>query len=149
MLVLKATSRHHQILIMASNPSSSPDTPVAIKISLSNGENRRFKLLLRELGPAHLTDRVCSSNIFCSIEPCGWFPFRRDRTNYVDRSFENFLPSPQIKTYSSRDSRTVLERTLLLTATILLYTSNSTVLPKPNSSSGSKSPLLIMYCQRQ
>ncbi|MCJ1427395.1 hypothetical protein MMC29_005298 [Sticta canariensis] len=40
------------------NPSPSPDTPITIKIALSNGENRRFKLALRDLGAVTLPDKL-------------------------------------------------------------------------------------------
>ena len=42
----------------STNPAPSPDTPITIKIALSNGENRRFKLALRELGANTLPDKV-------------------------------------------------------------------------------------------
>lgn len=41
------------------NPSPSPDTPITIKIALNNGENKRFKLALRDLGAISLPDKVC------------------------------------------------------------------------------------------
>lgn len=44
------------------NPSPSPDTPITIKIALNNGESRRFKLALRDLGAITLPDKVCRSS---------------------------------------------------------------------------------------
>ena len=43
----------------STTPAPSPDTPITIKIALDNGENRRFKLPLRELGANSLPDKVC------------------------------------------------------------------------------------------
>ncbi|KAI4284606.1 MAG: hypothetical protein L6R38_001307 [Xanthoria sp. 2 TBL-2021] len=42
------------------NPTPSSDTPIAIKLALNNGENRRFKLALRELGANTLPDKLRS-----------------------------------------------------------------------------------------
>ncbi|KAL8826649.1 MAG: hypothetical protein Q9191_003665 [Dirinaria sp. TL-2023a] len=44
----------------STNPAPSPDTPITIKIALNNGENRRFKLALRELGANTLPDQLRS-----------------------------------------------------------------------------------------
>ena len=40
------------------HPAVSPDQPITIKIALSNSENRRFKLALKELGANTLPDKV-------------------------------------------------------------------------------------------
>ncbi|KAL8675382.1 MAG: hypothetical protein Q9168_000213 [Polycauliona sp. 1 TL-2023] len=42
------------------NTTPSSDTPIAIKLALNNGENRRFKLALRELGANTLPDKLRS-----------------------------------------------------------------------------------------
>ncbi|KAL8687706.1 MAG: hypothetical protein Q9224_005074, partial [Gallowayella concinna] len=42
------------------NPTPSADTPIAIKLALNNGENRRFKLVLRDLGANTLPDKLRS-----------------------------------------------------------------------------------------
>ncbi|KAL8862597.1 MAG: hypothetical protein Q9178_001095 [Gyalolechia marmorata] len=42
------------------NSAPSSDTPIAIKLALNNGENRRFKLALRELGANTLPDKLRS-----------------------------------------------------------------------------------------
>ena len=40
-------------------PAPSPETAITIKVALNNGENRRFKLALRELQANTLPDKVC------------------------------------------------------------------------------------------
>ena len=45
-------------VMATANPTPSSDTPIAIKLALNNGENRRFKLALRELGANTLPDKV-------------------------------------------------------------------------------------------
>ncbi|KAL8732188.1 MAG: hypothetical protein Q9166_002935 [cf. Caloplaca sp. 2 TL-2023] len=42
----------------SSNPTPSLDTPIAIKLALNNGENRRFKIALRDLGANTLPDKL-------------------------------------------------------------------------------------------
>ncbi|KAL8820461.1 MAG: hypothetical protein Q9223_001322 [Gallowayella weberi] len=42
------------------NPTPSADTPIAIKLALNNGENRRFKLVLRDLGANTFPDKLRS-----------------------------------------------------------------------------------------
>ncbi|KAL8739203.1 MAG: hypothetical protein Q9181_000094 [Wetmoreana brouardii] len=44
----------------SNNPNPSSDTPIAIKLALNNGENRRFKLALRDLGANTLPDKLRS-----------------------------------------------------------------------------------------
>lgn len=46
---------------MASSPTTSLDTLVTLKLNI-DGVNRRFKLPLRELGPASLEDKVRHSD---------------------------------------------------------------------------------------
>ena len=48
-------------------PAPSPDTPITIKVALSNGENRRFKLPLRELGANTLPDKVCFTHCYPAL----------------------------------------------------------------------------------
>lgn len=43
----------------STNAAPSADTPIAIKLALNNGENRRFKLTLRDLGANTLPEKVC------------------------------------------------------------------------------------------
>lgn len=40
------------------NIAPSADTPITIKVALSNCENRRFKLALRDLGANTLPEKV-------------------------------------------------------------------------------------------
>ncbi|KAL8893023.1 MAG: hypothetical protein Q9215_000027 [Flavoplaca cf. flavocitrina] len=47
-------------VMATANPTPSSDTPIAIKLALNNGENRRFKLALRELGANTLPDKLRS-----------------------------------------------------------------------------------------
>jgi len=49
------------------NPAASADHPITIKIALSNGENRKFKLALKELGANTLPDKV---RLPSDPEPC-------------------------------------------------------------------------------
>ena len=51
------------------NSAPSSDTPIAIKLALNNGENRRFKLALRELGANTLPDKVRSHSLQSSLHP--------------------------------------------------------------------------------
>ncbi|KAL8775019.1 MAG: hypothetical protein Q9209_000498 [Squamulea sp. 1 TL-2023] len=51
------------------NSTPSSDTPITIKLALNNGENRRFKLALRELGANTLPDKVRSYSLHFSYDP--------------------------------------------------------------------------------
>ncbi|KAL9000587.1 MAG: hypothetical protein Q9169_000880 [Polycauliona sp. 2 TL-2023] len=46
------------------NTTPTSDTPIAIKLALNNGENRRFKLALRDLGANTLPDKVSFHSIY-------------------------------------------------------------------------------------
>ncbi|KAL8652605.1 MAG: hypothetical protein Q9226_004202, partial [Calogaya cf. arnoldii] len=56
--LLESMSTNVQMATVNATPSS--DTPIAIKLALNNGENRRFKLALRELGANTLPDKLRS-----------------------------------------------------------------------------------------
>ncbi|KAL8720513.1 MAG: hypothetical protein Q9225_002635 [Loekoesia sp. 1 TL-2023] len=50
----------HELAMASINSTPSVDTPIAIKLALNNGENRRFKLALRDLGANTLPDKLRS-----------------------------------------------------------------------------------------
>ncbi|KAL8763044.1 MAG: hypothetical protein Q9184_001071 [Pyrenodesmia sp. 2 TL-2023] len=61
----------------STNAAPSADTPIAIKLALNNGENKRFKVALRDLGASTLPDKVfhplhillvlCSLSLLCLL----------------------------------------------------------------------------------
>ncbi|KAL8694027.1 MAG: hypothetical protein Q9218_001265 [Villophora microphyllina] len=60
-VVIISLSEHRANAIMASiNPAPTSDTPITIKLALSNGENRRFKLPLKDLGANTLPHKLRS-----------------------------------------------------------------------------------------
>ncbi|KAL8784428.1 MAG: hypothetical protein Q9213_003951 [Squamulea squamosa] len=56
------------------NSTPSSDTPITIKLALNNGENRRFKLALRELGANTLPDKLRS---LLNVHPTQTITFER------------------------------------------------------------------------
>lgn len=123
------------------NPTPSSDTPIAIKLALNNGENRRFKLALRELGANTLPDKVSFDSLSSSYYPPRCFLNEGPSSHYI--SSDPCSTCHQLKTSSSSDFPTAQARTSLLIATIQPYINSSIELPKRSSSSVSKPPSLM------
>ena len=48
------------LAMATTSPAPTPETPITVKINLASGENRRFKLPLRDCGANTLPEKVCS-----------------------------------------------------------------------------------------
>lgn len=51
----------------AINPVPSADTPITIKVTLGDGDSRRIKVALRDLGPNTLPEKVRSKLLFAAL----------------------------------------------------------------------------------
>lgn len=125
------------------NPTPSSDTPIAIKLALNNGENRRFKLTLRELGANTLPDKVSFHSLPPGFDPLPFF-FSEEPSSLIISS-DPCSTCRRLKPSSSSGFPTAQARTSLLTVTIQPCTSSSIELPKRSSSSVSKLPSLTSH----
>ena len=57
----------HPNVMSAINPVPSADTPITIKVTLGDGDSRRIKVALRDLGPNTLPEKVRSKLLLAAL----------------------------------------------------------------------------------